>query len=154
MTALLKHFIRSLIDWLFRRRSLALRIMRLGVSCLSLAFGAGWALEVSFPSSDGRIDVGFDSAGGTPAIVVYLTGIVGLALIISGLILEMFRYRAERHRFARKKVIVIEVRGLRDGSQSSLINALPPRMEGHRDHVLVDQRPPAKNGGASRSCPR
>ena len=139
MTALLKHFIRSLIDWLFRRRSSALRIMRIGVSCLALAFGAGWALEVSFPSSDGRIDVGFDSAGGTPVIVVYLTGIVGLVLIISG-------YRAERHRVARKKVIVIEVRGLRDGSQSSLINALPPRMEGHHDHVLVDLRQRVKDG--------
>ena len=146
MTALLKHFIRSLIDWLFRRRSPALRIMGIGVSCLALTFGAGWALEVSFPSSDGRIDVGFDSAGGTPVIAVYLTGIVGSALIISGLILEMFRYRAERHRVARKKVIVIEVRGLRDGSQSSLINALPPRMKGHHDHVLVDLRQRVKDG--------
>ena len=146
MTALLKHFVRSLIDWLFRRRSLALRIMGIGVFCLSLAFGAGWALEVSFPLSDGRIDVDFDSAGGTPVVIVYLTGIVGLALIISGLILEMLRYRAERHRLARKKIIVIEVRGLRDGSQSSLINALPPRMEGHRDHVLIDLRQRVKDG--------
>ena len=42
---LLQHFIRSLIDWVFRRRSPALLIMQIGLACLALAFGAGWASE-------------------------------------------------------------------------------------------------------------
>ena len=146
MTIMLKYFTTSLVDWLFRRRSSALLIMRIGLACLALAFGAGWALNVSFPVRDGRFEVGFDSAGGTPIMIVYLAGIVGLVLIITGSIWEVFRYRAEQHRLARKKIIVVEVRGLRDGSRSPLIDALPPRLEGHRDHVLVDLRQRVKDG--------
>jgi len=106
MMILLKHFIRSSIDWIFRRRSPALLIMRLGIACLALAFGAGWALDVSFPFRDGQVDVNLDSAGGTPVVLIYAAAIAGLGLIAVGLVWEIFRYRAEQRRLVRKKVIV------------------------------------------------
>ena len=146
MKILLKHFIRSAIDWLFRRRSPALLIMRLGVACLALAFGAGWVLDVSLPFRDGQVEVGFNSAGGTPVIIVYAAAILGAGLIVIGLVWEIVRYRAEQQRLDRKKVIVVEARGLRDTSGSPLIDALPPRLEGRRDHVLVDLRQRVKDG--------
>ena len=83
MMILLKYFIKSLIDWMFRRRSPALLIMRIGLACLTL-FGAGWALDVSFLLQDGRIDVGFDGAGSTPIILVWASVGVGLVLIGTG----------------------------------------------------------------------
>lgn len=146
MKILLKHFVRSAIDWLFRRRSPALLVMRLGVICLALAFGAGWVLDVSFPLRDGQVDVGLNSAGGTPVIIVYTAAIVGVVLIATGLVWEIGRYRTEQRRLARTKVIVIEVRGLRDSGGAPLIEALPPRLEGHRDHVLIDLRQGVKDG--------
>ena len=146
MKILLKHFIWSAIEWLFRRRSPALLIMRLGVTCLALAFGAGWILDVSLPFQHGQVEVGFNSAGGTPVNIVYAAAIIGVVLIVIGLVLEIVRYKAEQRRIARKKVIVVEARGLRDSSGSPLIDALPPMQEGHRDQILVDLRQRVKDG--------
>ena len=146
MKTLLIHFFRSATDWLFRRRSPALLVMRFGVVCLALAFGAGWVFDVSFPFHGGQVEVGLNSAGGTPAIIVYATATLGVALIAICLVWEILRYRAEQRRLARTKVIVVEARGLRDSSGAPLIDALPARLEGHRDHVLVDLRQRVKDG--------
>ena len=146
MKILLMHFCRSAIDWLFRRRSPALLLMRFGVGCLALAFGASWILDVSFPFRGGQVEVGLNSAGGTPAIIVYMAATVGVVLIAIGLVWEIIRYRAEQRRLARTKVIVVEARGLRDSSGAPLIDALPARLEGYRDHVLVDLRQRINDG--------
>ncbi len=87
---LLQHFIRSLIDWVFRRRSPALLIMQIGLACLALAFGAGWALDVSFPFQGGHIDVGLDSAGGTPIVLVWTAATIGLGRIGAGFVWRLF----------------------------------------------------------------
>ena len=146
MKNLLVHFFRSAVDWLFRRRSPALLVMRFGVICLAFAFGAGWVLDMSFPFQGGHIEVGLNSAGGTPAIIIYAAATSGVALIAVSLVWEIVRYRAEQRRLARRKVIVVEVRGLRDNSGAPLIDALPPSLEGHRDHVLVDLRQRVEDG--------
>ena len=146
MVTVLKHLITSSINWVFRRRSRALRVMRIGLGCLTLAFGAGWALDLSFPFQDGSIEVGFDSSGGTPFILVYGAGVFGLGLIGAGFIWEILSYREEQRLLARKKVIVVEARGLRDTGGTPLIEAVPPRLEGYRDQVLVDLRQRIKDG--------
>ena len=146
MNILLKYVIRLLIDYVFRRRSSALLVMRLGGTFLVLGFSIGWVLDVSFPFRDGQVDVGFDSAGGTPVVLVYVAAIVGISLIVVGLVWEYNRFRAEQQRLARKKVIVIEGRGLRDSNGTPLINVLPSRLEGHREHILLDLRQRVKDG--------
>ena len=146
MIILLKHFLRSLIDWVFRRRSPALLMVRSGIVCLAIVFGPGWVLDVSFSFQDSRIDVGFDSTGGTPSMFVWASGFLGLTLICVGCAWEYFRYRAKQHRLTRKKIVVVEARGLRDASGTPLIEALPPRFEGQREQVLVDLRQRVKDG--------
>ena len=146
MKSLLEHFIRSLIDWLFRRRSPALIVMRIGLTSLVLAFGAGWALDVSLPLRDGRIAIGLDSSGGTPTIIAYLAALVGVSLLVGGFVWEVLRYRIEQKRSNRKKVIVIEVRGLREGGGSPLSAAIPETVRGKLECMLVDLRQRVKDG--------
>ena len=146
MRILFRHFIKSLIDWVFRRRSPALIIMRAGLVCTAFGFGAGWVLNVSIPFGDGQLDVSFDSASGAPILLVYTVCGVGLFLILFGLGWKVVRYKAERQRLDRKKIVVVEARGLRDVGGSSLIAAIPASMEGHQEHVLVDMRQGIKDG--------
>ncbi|WP_374226561.1 hypothetical protein [Bradyrhizobium sp. SRL28] len=66
--------------------------------------------------------------------------LLGGLLILVGLIWEIVRYRTEQRRLSRKKVIVIESRGLRDGVGKALADAVPTNLEGHRDPVILDLR--------------
>lgn len=120
--------------------------MRFGLGCIALAFGAGWVLNMSIPFRDGQVDISFDSSGGTPIWLVYTAGLLGLGLMVFGLVWEVVRYRIEQKRLNRKKVVIIEVRGLRDASGTSLIKAIPTSLEGYRDHVLIDMRQGIKDG--------
>ena len=146
MKSLLQHFVRSLIDWLFRRRSPALTVMRIGLACLVLAFGAGWALNVSFPFQGNRVSVVLDSSGGTPTIIVFAAAFVGVVLIFVCLIWEICRYGKDQRRLARKKVIVVEVRGLRQSGGLPLSASIPPGLQGKPDCMLVDLRQGIKDG--------
>ena len=114
--------------------------------CTAFGFGSGWVLNVSIPFGDGQVDVSFDSASSTPILLVYAVCVVGLFLIFFGLGREVVRYKAERQRLDRKKIVVVEARGLRDVGGSSLLAAIPASMEGYREHVLVDMRQGIKDG--------
>lgn len=103
-------------------------------------------MDVSIPFQGGQIDISFDSAGSTPTLLVYSVGIAGLGLLISGFCWELVRYRAERRNLDRKKVIVVEVRGLRDTRGTPLIEAIPASLEGYRDPFLIDMRQGIKDG--------
>ncbi len=146
MGFLINHFVRSLIDWLFRRRSPGLLTMRIGLGCLILALGGGWAFDVSLLLPDARVDVGFDSAGTTPTVLVYGTGFVGSFLAVAGFCWELVRYKADQRRLNRKRVVVVEARGLRDTSGTPLLDALPSSLEGRRDSVPLDIRQRVKDG--------
>ena len=146
MKVLLNHFIKEAVAWLFRRRSLPLWIMRLGIICISFSFGAGWIFDISFPFQGGQIEFSFNSAGGVPAFIVYFTTGIGIFLTVVGLVWAIINYRTEQRRIVRKKIFIVEVRGLRDSSGSPLINAIPPTMEGHRDQILVDLRQRVRDG--------
>ena len=70
--------------------------MRAGLGCTTLAFGAGWALDVSIPFQDGQVDFSFNSAGGEPTFWVYAVGIVGLGLLILGFCWEFFSLQGRK----------------------------------------------------------
>ena len=146
MWTLTKYYLRSLIDWVFRRRSLGLYSMGTGLACTALGFGAGWVLNVSVPFGDGVLEVNLNSGAGVSTCLVYVVCGVGLFLILFGVKWEVVRYWAERRRLDRKKIIVIEARGLRNVVGTALIESIPPRFEGHRENILLDLRQGVKDG--------
>ena len=120
--------------------------MRIGLACLALAFGAGWVLDVSFPFQGNHVNVVLDSSGGTPTFIVYSTAFVGIALILIGLPWEVLRYRFDQQRLSRKKLIVLEVRGLRQYGGLPLSASIPQSLKGQVDSLLVDLRQGVKDG--------
>lgn len=114
--------------------------MRIGFACLTLSVGAGWVLRVSLPFDDDRLALFLDSAGGTPTLLVYLAAGLGAILLVCGLVCQILRNHSEEKRLTRRRVIVIEVRGLRDTSGNSLTEAVSPMAKGMRESLLVDLR--------------
>ena len=103
-------------------------------------------LDVSIPFGNEEVDVNFNNAGSVPTFLVYTVFVVGIGLIILGAGWEVVRYCAEQRRLERKKIIVIEARGLRDTAGTPLFEAIPARLEGHREQVLIDMRQGVKDG--------
>ncbi|RMT82713.1 SAVED domain-containing protein [Pseudomonas viridiflava] len=132
---LVTYFLRSLIDWIFRRRSAGVTLVKFGVPLFALVL-VGLTVGVTIPTSNGPFIFSWDSAsGGSMALswgvflIASLIVFLGLALIIRDIRLE-----------SRQKVIVVEARGLRDWQGQPLIKAIPTSMPGRREQVVVDVR--------------
>jgi hypothetical protein len=133
MTRHIDHFLTSAINWIFRRRSRGLVLVRTGGLILTLLL-AGFVFSVSIPTPNGSAALTFDTNATTPATITYGAFLLACALIASGLAME----RADFKRLARKKVIVIEARGLRASPGTPLAAAVPDSVEGARDQLLLN----------------
>lgn len=129
------HFLTSAIDWIFRRRSPGLSLIRVGVPMFAVLL-AGWAVKFSYPMDKGPFTFSLDTGASTPLFILIAATSVALILIIVGLILVV----RDEHRNGRRKVIAIELRGLRDTSGQPLKDKVPARIMGRRDQLLVDIR--------------
>lgn len=140
MVDLIKHFLKRLIDWRFRRRSPAIFVMGTGLTCLTVSLAVSFTFDIALPLHDGILSFSFNTGEGTPGLLIYSVAILGGVLIVVGLAWEIVRYFSEQRRLSRRKVIVIEARGLRDGVGIALADALPEDIEGNRDPVIIDLR--------------
>jgi hypothetical protein len=146
MSSHFDHFGTRLIEWLFRPKPVGRYVMASGLSLIGIAFALGWALKISLPYGNGRFDFALTSGEGTPAILTWLAAGTGLLVLIIGLGFEARRLFDERQRLSRKRVLVIEGRGLRDGPGSPLADAVSPRFDGQRETIILDLRQKLEDG--------
>lgn len=133
------HFVDAAIDWFFRRRSPGLIFIRSGVAILVLVL-FGWAANVSIPTPYGQLTFSIDAASNTPPFLTYGgAGLVAI-LVVIGMAFEIERHLHDRRQRIRRRVVVIEGRGLRDTSGTPLVDAVPEAIEGRREQVLLDLR--------------
>ncbi|MGO1425183.1 MAG: SAVED domain-containing protein [Halomonas sp.] len=128
------YFVRSLIDWVFRRRSMGLTLIRIGVPLLGIVL-VGLTVGVTIPTSQGPFIFSWDSGGsaGTLSVGVF---VIASLIVLLGVFLIIREIRQEN----RKKVIVIEARGLRDWQGQPLELAVPLSIPGRREQMIVDLR--------------
>ncbi|MFC5358092.1 SAVED domain-containing protein [Azospirillum himalayense] len=129
------YFLRSFIDWIFRRQSAGVTLIRLGVPLfglvlLSLTFG------LTIPTANGPIIFSWDTSSGSSAVLSWGTFIVAASIVLLGILLIIRDILRE----SREKVIVIEVRGLRDWQGEPLDKAVPTSITGRRDPLMIDIR--------------
>lgn len=129
------HLIRSLIDWVFRRRSVGLTLIRIGLPLFGLVV-TGLTVGVNIPTANGPFAFSWDAAGGGSATLSWGVFVVATAIILLGAGLIIRDVRRE----SRAKVIVIEARGLRDWQGEPLEKAVPTSVQGRREQVMIDVR--------------
>jgi len=132
---LVNHFVRSLIDWVFRRRSVGLTLVRISLPLFGLVVW-GLAVGITIPTGYGPFIFSWDSAGGGSALLSWGIFVVATSIVVLGAILIIRDIRREN----RKKVIVIEARGLRDWQGEALVKAVPILVKGRREQVMIDVR--------------
>lgn len=131
---LLNYFLRSLIDWVFRRRSVGVTLIRIGVPLYALVL-IGLTVGITIPTETGPFIFSWDTSGGS-ASLSWGVFLVATAIVALGFLL-VFR---DIQRESREKVIVIEARGLRDWQGEPLEKAVPLSVRGRREQVMIDVR--------------
>jgi hypothetical protein len=131
---MLNHFLRSLIDWVFRRRSVGASLIKVGVPLYALVL-VSLTIGVRIPTKDGPFVFSWDTSGGAAALS-WGVFIVATVIALTGLLLVVRDVRREN----REKVIVIEARGLRDWQGEPLEKAIPISVRGRRDAFVIDVR--------------
>jgi hypothetical protein len=131
---MLSHLVRTLIDWVFRRRSAGLRLIRMGAMLLTVA-AVGLTVGLTIPTKDGPFVFSWDTSGGS-AYISYGIFMVAVFMIVGGALLVIGDVRREN----REKVVVIEARGLRDWQGDPLEKAVPNSLSGRRESFILDVR--------------
>lgn len=131
---MIKYFVRSFIDWVFRRRSAGVALVRVGVPLFAIVL-VGLTFGVTVPTSLGPFIFSWESAGSSGALS-WGVFVIASFIVLLGAYLIIRDIRQE----SRKKVIVIEARGLRDWKGQPLASAVPSSIPGRREQVIVDLR--------------
>ncbi|BDW90994.1 SAVED domain-containing protein [Thalassospira tepidiphila] len=113
MEKIIEHFGSELIGWIFRRRSPWLTVVRAGSLVVLAALAGGVVFDVSLPLADGELSLNFSNVGGTPTILVYSAFVIGFAIMIFGIWMEVRRQQDANKVKQRNKAVFIELRGLR-----------------------------------------
>lgn len=137
---LFENFVLKGTDWLFRVRSIELFLIRSAFGVLVAIFGGAPLLAVVLRSFLGAVPEDYlaiqqalDTVDGW--ILAICTFVI---LVAVGLILV--RTRSEAKRRSKKRIIVIEGRGLRDDDGSPLDQVILGKWEGQVTPVFIDLR--------------
>ena len=136
----INYFIRSATDFIFRRKHPATFLVLAGVSLFTLLL-AGMAFNLSLPLTNGTLRLSFNMDGGAGIASAVALALATL-LILFGIVWLFKDWKAAQ----RRRVLVVELRGLRDGAGTALADAIPPTIEGQRVPILMDVRQGVADG--------
>lgn len=141
-SALLRHMVTRVLDWIFRPRSVGARILSAGLTLIGFSLAGSLLFEINIPTDQGSLKLAFDGSGGVPAVLAYVGFFLGALLAVSGTVMLVI----EHHRESRRRVIAIEQRGLRDFSGTPLEKAVPRSIQGRRETLPIDTRQNIRDG--------
>lgn len=130
------NFIAGAIDWLWRKRSTGLTLIRISVPILLALLGTSWAMKIIVPTSSGLFQFSFDMNQGTPAYLIVVCLLLTVLMVVMGIVLLI----GEERRLGKKRVVAIELRGLRDTTGDPLKDKIPRNILGRREQILVNIR--------------
>jgi hypothetical protein len=131
----LSYAFRKVVDYLTRFRPLYYRLIFLGVGLLTV-IATGFKFGFEIETGKGPLSFTFDTDSGIPAIVTYTITAAAVGLIVFAVIGITREWKV----LDRKRVFVIELRGLRDWNGPPLSASVPKRLTGRREDVTVDVR--------------
>tara|TARA_R110000772_G_scaffold108722_4_gene211833 strand:+ start:43897 stop:44970 length:1074 start_codon:yes stop_codon:yes gene_type:complete len=132
----LNNFIEGAIDWLWRRRSTGLTLIRISIPVLLVLLGMSFTMNVIVPTSSGTIIFSLDMSQGNPAYLIIIGLILDVILIVMGIVLLII----EERRLGKRRAVAIELRGLRDTAGDPLKDKIPRKIQGRREQILVNIR--------------
>ncbi len=137
---LFQNFVLKGTDWLFRARSIELLIIRSTFGVLIAIFGGPPLVEIILRLIFDTVPESYlDAQDVIDTVDGWILLICSIVILIA-LVMYILRVRGETKNRSKKRVIVIEGRGLRDDEGASLEQFISGKVEGQIIPVLLDLR--------------
>lgn len=132
--------VKQLVDFWCRRPTVWRTFFKGGLCLLGLSVGTGIAFNIKISDGVRQLSVAVDTAGGVPAIITGTLFLLGVFFLLLSAGMLIYDYMAEVKSNGRKRVIVVEQRGLKVTPDTPLAEAVPRSIKGGRISVLNDLR--------------
>lgn len=143
MTDTLTRSLDRIVDWVTRERHIERKFLVAGAVCLA---PLGWGLGLSLATKVFGHDVTINALPSLPEAIQWLLALVGAILFACAAAIGVPRYFHDRSEQDRRRVFVIEQRGLRDTTDTPLIDSAPSFLRGRRESLVIDLRERIKDG--------
>ena len=131
-----------LVDYVFRRPSWSVRLLGAGVTLIIGGLGIESLVgDLTWIQADRVLRLAVQSHGGGLSVQwSQITVYAGLALLLVGAVLGCCDHFVDRQQARKRRVVVIEHRGLHQTVDTPLTDAVPRRVQGHIDAMPIDHR--------------
>lgn len=137
---------RQVVDFILRKKSPALIVMKIGLSLITIGCIGGLLFSFSFQSAEFSIRFDWFPEGNTPLLLSQCAFVMGAFLTLAGFVWAIRIYQHERKDTDRKMIIAIEQRGLLPDPNSPLWQSVQSFSKGQVQELLVDHTPYMKDG--------
>lgn len=135
--------ITRLLEWFTRPRSVGIALLKYGTALVVATAGTDYAIQFARQSKeDGGWSFSLGTGQGIPFWLTLLFAGTGLVLVAVGVTFLVADYRRE----SRRRLVVIELRGLHASPDSPAVEKVVPAFRGNRHHLLIDFRPQGLEG--------
>lgn len=131
------NIVTRLLDWFTRPRSVGIALLKYGALVIAVAIGTDLAIQVARQSETGGWSFSFGTGQGIPLWATLLCAGVGVLMLLVGLVILVIEFFRER----RRRLVVIELRGLHSSPDTPAVEKVVPSFRGDRRHLLLDFRP-------------
>lgn len=138
----IKHIVNRLLDWYTRPRSAGLGLLKYGVALAGITLASDWAVQFALRSVNESWSFSFGTGQGLPSWVTIPFSLLAFGLIAIGASILVWDTLRER----RRRLVVIELRGLHSCPDTPAVDEVLPAFRGDRRHLLIDFRPQGQDG--------
>ncbi|WP_029048761.1 SAVED domain-containing protein [Cupriavidus sp. amp6] len=129
-----------LIDWFLRPTNVGLRLVQGGMGLFGIASAGNWLFNVNADTPWGKFSFQLSNPGSTSDFLTSAAALLALLMIVGGAVFAVINQVRINRLQTRQRVLVLEMRGLADTSDAPLKDAIPKRLTGIPESVLVDVR--------------
>jgi hypothetical protein len=134
--------ITRLLEWFTRPRSVGSALLKYGGILAGAGLATDYAFQFARQSNDEEWSFSFGMGQGIPVWLSLVVIGIGISLMALGGFILWTDHRRER----RRRLIVIELRGLHASPDSPAVEKVVPTFRGDRRHLPIDFRPQGLEG--------
>ncbi len=133
-------FVDRLIDFIFRRRSIEAHLIKYGASIAIAAMGFSYFFKLTYHGKNHDLSVQASTGDGPATWIIDFAFFTGLGMCLVGLLIATHKIYREMRTESRRKIIIVELRGLQSSPDTPATEVVLKDIRGQRTRIELDFR--------------